>query len=80
MEEGEERNRFIELIAVQMKKNYQAWNKDNVEDKRIFDDLRICSNGKIDIADGVIRINQQQPRNDNAQRNNKRKKIFKKKY
>ena len=81
MEEGEERDKFIELTTIQMKKNYLAWNKDNVEDKRIFDDLRICSNGKIDITEGSIRINQQSPRNDNAQRNNgKRKKIFKKKH
>ncbi len=79
MNEGPDFDKFIELIAVQMKKNYIAWNKDNVEDKRIFDDLRIYSKGKIDITDKEIKI-QQAPRNDNAQRNNKRKKIFKKKY
>lgn len=79
MDEGPEFDKFVELIAVQMKKNYIAWNKDNVEDKRIFEDLRIYSKGKIDITDKEIKI-QQAPRNDNAQRNNKRKKIFKKKY
>lgn len=80
MEKGEERDKFIELITVQMKKNYLAWNKDNVDNKRIFDDLRIYSKGEIDITDGDIKI-QPSSRNDNMQRNNmKRKKVFKKKY
>lgn len=57
MEEGEERDCFVELITVQMKKNYIAWNKDGVEDKKIFEDLRYYSNGKIDITEGEIRIN-----------------------
>lgn len=83
MEEGDEKDKFIELITIQMKKNYIAWNKDGVEDKRIFEDLRAYSNGKIDIADKEIKIHAQQSgKNDNTQRNNaKRKKIFnKKKY
>lgn len=78
MDEGEERDKFIELITVQMKKNYLVWNKDNVDNKRIFEDLRTYSEGKIDITDGEIKI-QQSPRNDNS-RNNKRKKVFKKKH
>lgn len=57
MEEGEERDCFVELITVQMKKNYIAWNKDGVEDKKIFEDLKYYSNGKIDITEGEIRIN-----------------------
>lgn len=82
MEEGEERNRFVELIMVQMKKNYIAWNKDGVEDKKIFEDLRFYSQGKIDIKEGEIRIN---PGNkENGQRANKArqmgKKTFKRKY
>ena len=36
LEEGEEKECFIELILIQMKKNYIAWNKDGVEDKKIF--------------------------------------------
>lgn len=82
MEEGDERNRFIELITVQMKKNYIAWNKDGVEDKRIFEDLRTLSRGKIDIAEGEIKITQGAP--NNGQRMNKQrqmgKKAFKRKH
>lgn len=82
MEEGDERDRFIELITVQMKKNYIAWNKDGVEDKKIFEDLNLYSNGKINITEGEIRINQGTP--NNGQRANKNrqmgKKTFKRKY
>lgn len=82
MEEGEERDRFIELILVQMKKNYIAWNKDGVEDKRIFEDLRYCSNGKIDIEESSIRLYHNTPkRNDNRPKTFiKGKKVFKKKF
>ena len=79
MEEGEERDRLIEIITVQMKKDYLAWNKDTFDDKHIYDDLRELSNGKIDIREGEIKMmrpTQAATRNNNA----KRKKIFKKKY
>lgn len=81
MEEGEERNRFIELILVQMKKNYIAWNKDGVDDKRIFEDLRYYSKGQIDIEENSIKLSYNQKKNDNGQKTfMKRKKVFKKKF
>lgn len=78
MEEGEERNKLIELITIQMKKDYLAWNKDTVDNKQIFDDLREYSNGKIDIQEGHIKGYQQH--NNQMRNNQKRKKVFKKKY
>ena len=81
LEEGEERNKLIELITIQMKKNYLAWNKDVVEDKKIFEDLKNYSKGEIDITEGEIKINGQAP-NNNRPNNKQRqggKKIFKKK-
>lgn len=81
MEPGEERDRFVELILIQMKKNYIAWNKDGVDDKKITEDLRIYTKGAIDVADKEIRIN---PGNGNGgargikQRNGK--KNFKRKF
>lgn len=56
MQEGEERDCFVNLILVQMKKNYTAWNKDGVEDKRIIEDLKLISGGKIDSPVSEIRI------------------------
>ena len=81
LEDGEERNKLIELITIQMKKNYLAWNKDVVEDKKIFEDLKNYSKGEIDITEGEIKINGQAP-NNNRPNNKQRqggKKIFKKK-
>ena len=84
LEEGEERDQLVELILVQMKKNYITWNKDGVEDKKIFEDLRLYTKGAIDIADREIRINQgSTPRsNNNGKRNNNNngKKNFKRKF
>lgn len=56
MQEGEERDYFVNLILVQMKKNYTAWNKEGVEDKRIIEDLKLISGGKIDSPVSEIRI------------------------
>lgn len=85
LEEGEEREKLIELITIQMKKNYIAWNKDGVEDKKILEDLRRYTNGAIDIADREIRTapktqNSYNQRSNNAKRINNGKKVFKKKY
>ena len=83
LEEGEEKERLIELITIQMKKNYIAWNKDGVEDKRIFEDLRIYTKGAIDIQDKEIKLNAGgNTQRNNAKRNNgtNNKKGFKRKF
>ena len=84
LENGEEKEQFIELLLVQMKKNYIAWNKDGVEDRKILEDLRIYSKGAIDIPDREIRLstghNGQQRNNTAGGWRNNGKKQFKKKY
>ena len=82
LEEGEERNYFIELLLIQMKKNYIAWNKDGVEDRKITEDLKLYTGGAIDIADREIRISQSNnARNYNNKRgNNNNRKNFKRKF
>lgn len=47
MPDGPERQKLEYLIALQMKKSYITWNKDNVEDIKIFKDLYELSNGRI---------------------------------
>lgn len=47
MEQGEERDALIFLIANQMKKLMLGINKDNVTDSRIFKDLAAMSRGEI---------------------------------
>lgn len=47
--EGEEQRILIEQIANQMKKLYMAWNKDSVEDEKIFIDLEEMSDHKLQV-------------------------------
>lgn len=49
MEEGELKEILIQLIANHMKKSYLTWNKEAVADTQIFRDLKIISDGKIDL-------------------------------
>lgn len=48
--EGEEKEAMIELLANHMKKSYLAWNKDAVEDEKIFMDLEELSRGNVEIS------------------------------
>ncbi len=47
MEPGEEKEYLIKLIANQMKKSFLTWNKESVDDRKIFKDLDELSKGKI---------------------------------
>jgi hypothetical protein len=47
--EGEKQRILIEQIANQMKKLYLAWNKDSVEDEKIFIDLEELSGNKLKV-------------------------------
>ncbi len=80
MPDGEERNELLRLIAAQMKKEYILWNKDNVEDSKIIEDIREYSNGQICLSEeklnlGVYRAPQQQfrPNGKNQKKKNKKK-------
>lgn len=60
--EGDEQRILIEQVANQMKKLYIAWNKDSVEDEKIFMDLEEISGQKlkvprdIKLVDGKIAV------------------------
>jgi hypothetical protein len=71
MEEGEEKQALLQLLAVQMKKNLNNWNKEGIEDQKIVDDLREYSNGAINLKVEDLRLNDQQRYNNNN--NNQRK-------
>ena len=76
--EGEERKQLIKLIANHMKKDYQAWNKDGVEDQKIFEDLNEMSKGKIELTENDMRLNEQRnfPRRRQMNNNNQQKKKY----
>ena len=81
MQESEERDELLRLIAAQMKKEYVLWNKDSVEDSKIVEDIREYSDGKIVLDEeklnlGVYRAPMQQKNNGkskNQRRKNKKK-------
>jgi len=54
--EGDEKNELLRLIANQMKKCFLTWNKEIVDDKKIFDDLRELSNGKLNISEEYFKL------------------------
>jgi hypothetical protein len=39
-----------------MKKDYMAWNKDTVDDRKIAEDLYELSGGKLQLTDDIIRL------------------------
>ena len=55
-EESEEKSELIRLIANQMKKCFLTWNKEVVDDRKIFDDLRLLSKGKLDISEDFLKL------------------------
>ncbi len=54
--EGDEKSELIRLISNQMKKCFLTWNKEVVDDRKIFDDLRELSKGKLDIPDNFLKL------------------------
>lgn len=55
-EDGEEKDELIRLIANQMKKCFLTWNKEIVDNKKIFQDLKELSNGKLDFTDDTFKL------------------------
>lgn len=56
IEDKEEREQLIYLIANHMKKCYSTFNKEGVNDRKIFDDLRELSRGAIDINENDMTL------------------------
>ena len=83
-EEGEEKKQLIKLVANHMKKDYMAWNKDTVDDRKIAEDLAEFSGGKLQMDDEILRLMSERiaqnyrPRtnNNNNQRNNNQRRKF----
>jgi hypothetical protein len=53
MEDGEERQALISIIANHMKKSYLTWNREAVDDQVIINDFMVLSKGKIKLDDTV---------------------------
>ncbi len=53
MEDGEEKEYFTTLIVNQMKKSYITWNRGQVADEVIINDMKLLSRGRLKMTDGV---------------------------
>ncbi len=49
LEDGEEKDAFIQTIANHLKKSYLNWNRDSVNDELILQHLEILSQGKLEM-------------------------------
>ena len=56
MEEGPEKEALIRMIANFMKRLYMTWNKDSVDDRKIFKDLEELSGGKIALDENSYKL------------------------
>lgn len=54
--QGEEREILIEQVANHMKKSYLSWNKDGVEDEKIFMDLYELSGKKVRVNKELVQL------------------------
>lgn len=77
MEDGEEREALIMLLANHMKRSYQQWNKDSVADYKIFKDLFDLSDGKIELCEKDYALSS--ATNTDNRNNQRRTRNFKKK-
>ena len=82
--ERDEKKNLVALICNHMKKDYMAWNKDTVDDRKIAEDLAEFSGGKLQMDDEILRLMSERiaqnyrPRtnNNNNQRNNNQRRKF----
>ena len=68
VEDEAERKQLIRMLAIQMKKDLNNWNKEGIEDQKIVDDLREYTNGVIDLKVEDLRLGESRGNNNNQQR------------
>lgn len=78
-ENGTQREQLIKLLANQMKKSFLTWNKESVDDRKIFKDLDELSEGQIVLDEEVHKLTESRDilaRNSNNSNNNNNKKNY----
>lgn len=76
MPEGEERDALVNMLANYMKRSYLTWNKDNVEDEKIWQDVRDYTHGVVRMDTPLMRAKDIKENHgvQNKQNNNNKKK------
>lgn len=75
-EDGEEKSQLINLIANQMRKDFQNWNKDQIDAQKIVDDLLTLSDGALKVKPEDIHLVEQRafmPRRRQNNNNNQKR-------
>ena len=68
--EGNEKQNLVALICNHMKKDYMAWNKDTVDDRKIAEDLDELSGGKLQLTEDILRLMGERLSQSNRQKTN----------
>ena len=71
--DGPERDQLISLLANHMKKSFLTWNKEVVDDDKIFKDLREYSHGRIGLSPETFRLKESKEFLQKKNKNNMRK-------
>ena len=56
LEDGAEKDALIKMVANYMKRLYMTWNKDSVDDRKIFKDLDELSDGKTVLSEETYKL------------------------
>jgi len=74
MEEGDDKEALIGMIANQMKLSYLVWNKDSVDNRKILKDLADLSEGRIVRSEQMLKLAEITPIIETPQRITKKNK------
>ena len=75
-EQGTEKEVLVKLLANQMKKSFLSWNKESVEDSKIFKDLEELSEGRIVLNEEAVKLAESRTILARTNNNNNNKKNF----
>ncbi len=82
LKDSNERNQLISLLANHMKKSFLTWNKETVDDRKIFKDLDELSEGAIVLDEESHKLTESRDilaRNNNTNNSNNNKKNYSRK-
>lgn len=77
MPDGEEKQALIQMTANQMKRLYVNWNRPQVSDEEIFRDMKLMSDGKLEIPDDLKLMYVSPDNGGNSKNRKKNKKRYK---
>ena len=61
MEDGDEKNKLLELTANQMWKDLYYWNQDAMDEEKIMDDLARYTKGQVQVESGQLNLSKGNP-------------------